>query len=371
MGPGPPESDLERFDFWLPEDAIARFPSARRGDSRLLVLDRVSGAISDRMVADLPQLFGSGDLFVFNNTRVSRRRVRLCRKSGARLEAVFLEHLGPGIWSVLLRGAARVAPGEDLLVADPSVRFPLFRFQKDPGSGPGNSILAAMDAQGGNAWPSVEEAESFFAAHGELPIPPYLGRAAQPIDQDRYQTIVAERTGSVAAPTAGLHFSHDLLGQLRRRGAADTSLELMIGYGTFAPLTEDNFTAGQLHREFYRISVECAAKYASCPGRRVAVGTTTLRALESERRATAGAPGLLRPGMHSTSLFVRPPDTVLSVDALLTNFHLPRSSLLLFVAAFTGVDFLMNAYAHAVREGYRFYSYGDAMLIQGEPPESS
>ena len=338
----------------------------------MLVVDRQAGTFHDELLANLPQILSAGDLLIFNNTRVSARRLRLQRRSGARIEAVFLEETVPGHWSVLLRGAAKVRPQEELVLEgaeDVPVRF---RFEREPGQGPGNCLLIPVNPGGTAAWQSPVDSEAFFAAHGELPIPPYLGRPAQAIDQERYQTILAEETGSVAAPTAGLHFSDELLAQLAAGGVEETRLELLIGYGTFAPLTPENFARGELHREFYRIPDPCARAYAGAHGRRIAVGTTTLRALESERRAAppdSDAP--LRPGLHSTTLFVRPPDPVRSADALITNFHLPRSSLLLFVAAFAGEALLMEAYAHALQAEYRFYSYGDAMLIIDGAPESS
>lgn len=374
---------FQSLDFELPPELIARYPSARRGDSRLLVVEKDTGRLSDRTFADLPELLVPGDLLIFNRTRVSRRRVRLRRATGARIEALFLEELPDGRWHVLLRGAGRIRTGEVLGLegADTTTSF---QFCGRAGqTGPG-LLLKPVDP-GGDA---VLLTEEFFERFGELPIPPYLGRPAEAVDTERYQTVMATGGSSVAAPTAGLHFTGGLLDALQNRGVARAELELLVGYGTFAPLTDENVRTGRLHRETYTITEDCALAYAVTTGRRVAVGTTTLRALESEWRARTGpsgrppqsagpehdrpeGPRRIRAGTHITDLFVHPPDVVRSIDGLITNFHLPRSALLLFTAAFAGTELVREAYAHAIRERYRFYSYGDAMLIIGRASESS
>ncbi len=375
---------FQGLDFELPPELIARYPSTRRGDSRLLVVEKHTGKLSDRTFADLPELLVPGDLLIFNRTRVSRRRVRLRRATGARIEALFLAELPDGRWHVLLRGAGRIRTGE-VLGLDGAETTTSFQFFDRAGqTGPG-VLLQPVDP-GGDAVPLTEE---FFDRFGELPIPPYLGRRAEAVDTERYQTVMATGGGSVAAPTAGLHFTGSLLDALQKRGVARAELELLVGYGTFAPLTDENVRTGRLHRESYTITDDCAAACADASGRRIAVGTTTLRALESEWRAQTGpsgrpppsagperdrpqgGPHRLRTGTYVTDLFVHPPDVVSSIDGLITNFHLPRSALLLFTAAFAGTELVREAYAHAIRERYRFYSYGDAMLIIGRAPESS
>lgn len=364
MGAQDWENYLAEFDFDLPEDRIAIRPTPRRGDSRLLLIDASTGEMQDRSFAQLPEILRPKDLLVFNNTRVSKRRVRLRRQSGAQLEALFLVAMEESSWGVLLRGAAKLKEGEELLVAGSDIRL---RFGRGAPPDCGNSRLLAVDLAGQPAWKTPDDAEAFFEKHGELPIPPYLGRTAEAEDLDRYQTVFAKQTASAAAPTAGLHFTKELLDRLAQAGVEQAELELIVGYGTFAPLSTQNFEANSLHKERYSISPETCAKFAGCSGRRIAVGTTTLRVIESEWRSGCQ----LRPGPGSTTLFVRPPDRVQSVDALITNFHLPRSSLLLFVAAFLGPELTGRAYRHAVQAGYRFYSYGDAMLVLGRDPESS
>jgi len=330
---------IQEHSFDLPEHLIARHPRPRT-DSRLLVLDRKTGSLEDALFSDLPGLLKEDDLLLFNESRVSPRRVFLERTTGARVECLFLERRGPA-WLVLIRGLNRLRPGEEL---------------KHGPSGHCFRFTGRQDT-GGLLHTDPVDMEAFFEHHGELALPPYLGRRASREDQERYQTIFARRASSVAAPTAGLHFTADLLTTLQKRGISLAFLELEIGYGTFAPLQIEQFEAKRLHMENYHISTDLLHSLRS-ERRRIAVGTTTLRALESYVRS-----GHAGPGRYSTGLFLYPPDQVKSVEGLITNFHLPGSSLILLVAAFAGTQFIKEAYAHAIEHEYRFYSYGDVMLI--------
>lgn len=384
------EAYLRPFRFDLPPELIAREPTAARDGSRLLVMDRRTGRLADHRFADLPALLEPGDLLIRNATRVSQRRVFLRRATGARIECLFLDRLpeqtaAPGTYDCLVRNSRKIKEGEILLGPAP---VPRFRFARTPA---GRTRLTALDADDRPAWPDRAAAEEFFARHGEIPLPPYLKRSPTAADRDRYQTVYAGRPGSVAAPTAGLHFTAELLDRLAARSVRLAQLELLISYGTFAPLEIENFETGRLHPETYVIPADFprAAFAGAGPdgedplgrqppggrlpdgrlprsGRRIAVGTTSLRALEDNLRKF----GEIRPGTFATELFLKPGgwrdepgDRCASVDGLLTNFHLPASSLLLLVAAFCGTERILTAYRHAVAHGYRFYSYGDAMLI--------
>ncbi|MBX7058513.1 MAG: tRNA preQ1(34) S-adenosylmethionine ribosyltransferase-isomerase QueA [Leptospirales bacterium] len=352
---------LRALHFDLPENLIASRPAERRDHSRLMVLrpqaDGCGATIEHRRFHELPELLSPEDLLILNSARVSPRRVALRRRSGAAIEALFLENNGNGAWRTLLRGRRKLADQELLELANP-LQPVYFRFLGAASEHPAESLLLPLDTRGEAAWPDLAAAESFFQHCGEAPLPPYLRRRADDSDRIRYQTVYAVAPGSVAAPTAGLHFTPELLARLKERGIHTAAVALQIGYGTFAPLTESHFTEGQLHAERVTISAEFAEAYNSSRGRKVAVGTTSLRAVESWRRQEGVAPG-----DFETRLFLRPPDTIQSIDALITNFHLPGSSLLMLVACAVGVDTLMKAYREAIAEKYRFFSYGDAMLI--------
>ena len=375
---------LADYGFDLPDRLIARHPPAERGDSRLLVVPATGPAgfpggfvgtptnatpeFLDRRFADLPGLLEPGDLLVVNNTRVSHRRLELRRSTGARIEALFLRPLTndgpPEAWACLIRGLAKLKDGERLQ-APGGLEFAFVRVPTiEAGEAGGNGVLRpVLPGSDEPAWQDATEAEAYFADHGQVPIPPYLGRVAGEDDRRRYQTIYADRPGSVAAPTAGLHFTQSIIEEIRARDIEIVSVELEIGYGTFAPLSAENFTSGRLHQETYQISTETADRL-NRPGRRIAVGTTALRALEANiREQHPGNDGPFTAGRYSTGIFLHPPDHIHSVDGLITNFHLPESSLLMLVACFTGRERVLAAYRHAVRGEYRFFSYGDAMLL--------
>ncbi|MBI3394406.1 MAG: tRNA preQ1(34) S-adenosylmethionine ribosyltransferase-isomerase QueA [Spirochaetia bacterium] len=346
---------LAAFDFDLPQELIATRPPAGRGQSRMLVVNTTTQTLTDAVVADLPRFLHAGDLLVFNETRVRQCRLRLKRRSGARVEAVFLESESDGSWECLLGNSSRIKEGETLLLEQggDSLLFSVsFRDDAYP-------RLTAVRPDGSPAWKDREQAEDFFLTHGEMPIPPYMNRTADADDALRYQSIFAKNTGSAAAPTAGLHFTETLLEDLERARVDRAFVELNVGYGTFAPVTAEMIESRRLHKERYSIGHEAARQWADSRGRKIAVGTTTLRAVESCIREH----GCLVAGRFSTSLFILPPDRPQSFDGLFTNFHLPRSSLFALVCAFGGTELIQKAYAHAVTARYRFYSYGDAMLI--------
>jgi S-adenosylmethionine:tRNA ribosyltransferase-isomerase len=338
---------LEDFDYALPPGRIAQHPAPAREAARLLVLERGVGAIHHTTVSELPRWLRAGDLLVVNATRVLPARLRGAKASGGRAEALVLGPAGKDRWRALVRCRGRLRPGLRL-------RF---------GAGP-EAFEAEVAAvlEGGEALLALPAGVSPYRA-GEAPLPPYIRRAApDPADAERYQTLYARVPGAVAAPTAGLHLGAALLDGLAGLGVERAELVLHVGPGSFRPVGEAELAAGRLHAEPFELPAEAAAavdRARSVRGRVVAVGTTTARVLEA-RRAPGGR---VSPGRGETDLFLRPGSRFEVVDALLTNFHLPRSSLLMLVAAFAGRERVLSAYAEAVQRGYRFYSYGDAMLI--------
>jgi S-adenosylmethionine:tRNA ribosyltransferase-isomerase len=339
--------DLADFDYALPPDRIAQEPLPSRDAARLLVVGRASGTLRHAVMRDLPGLLSPGDLLVRNATRVLPARLRGRKPTGGAVEALLLGPLpgSPGRFRALLRGSGP---------AGAKLRFETAEAGLD-------AELVGRDPDGVAVLAFAEDADPY--AIGETPLPPYIRRpAARAEDADRYQTVYAQVPGSVAAPTAGLHLSQALLSELARRGVEAADLVLEIGPGTFRNPTPEQLASGLLHSERFCLPVETAARVAAARARGarvVAVGTTSARVLEA--RARTGAE--LEPGEGETRLFLRPGSRFQVVDALLTNFHLPRSSLLMLVAAFAGRDRVLAAYAEAIRSGYRFYSYGDAMLV--------
>jgi len=333
------------LEYHLPPELIAQAPAPEREAARLLVLPP-DGAIRHTRVAELPDHLAPGDLLVVNDTRVIPARVRGRRPSGGRLEVLFVRPLaGDGEWETLVRGAPRA--GEVVHLGD--VRG---EWVRSLGGGRW-AVRLALD----------EPVVAWLEREGEVPLPPYITRPAGPsaADRERYQTVYAREPGAVAAPTAGLHLTPALFDALATTGVATASLTLHVGPGTFLPIRHDDLDAHVMEAERYVLpaaTVERIAATRAAGGRVVAVGTTTVRALES-----AAADGTLRAGAGEAAVFIRPGHRFRAVDALLTNFHLPRSTLLALVAAFAGWDRIRTAYDEAVRLGYRFYSYGDAMLI--------
>jgi S-adenosylmethionine:tRNA ribosyltransferase-isomerase len=340
--------DLADYDYELPRDRVAQHPTPERDGARMLVLGRAGGELRHGWIRELAAWLRPGDLLVRNATRVLPARLRGRKPSGGGVEALLLGPAGPpGRFRALLRSRGRAGVGQKLRFA----REGLVREAEIAELGPAGEIVLAF-APG----------EDPYAA-GEAPLPPYIRRPVpDPADAERYQTVFARVPGSVAAPTAGLHLSGRLLAELAARGIASAELVLHVGPGTFRPLREQDLARGKLHAEPYELPEATEAAVAAARargGRVVAVGTTTARVLET--RARAG--GCVEAGSGTTELFLAPGARFRVVDALLTNFHLPRSSLLLLVAAFAGREPTLAAYAEAVRAGYRFHSYGDAMLV--------
>lgn len=340
------------FDYDLPSHLIAQEPSAQRDHSRLLVARRGTASLSHHVFHELPELLDPGDLLVLNDTRVLPARLLGRRaKTGGRWEGLFLRQQPEGWWELLCQTRGRLTVGETVLVE------------------PGPLALTLVGRTGDGHWlaqpgdvPASVPFSEILARHGQVPLPPYIrkGRAG-PDDQDRYQTVYAQRMGAVAAPTAGLHFTPALFERLRQHGVAWTFVTLHVGLGTFQPIQVEDVSAHRMHREWGDLSLQASEAIHACRargGRVVAVGTTSVRVLE-----TVTAAGPLRPWSGETDLFIYPPYTFQAVDALITNFHLPRTSLLLLVSAFGGIDLIRQAYKTAVEQEYRFFSYGDAMLI--------
>ncbi len=343
--------DVSLFDYRLPPERIAQYPAEQRDASRLLVCERAMGRWEDRVFGDLTDLLRPGDALVINDSRVIPARLlgRL-EPSGRQVELLFVKGVGASGWEALARPAKRCRPGAVVRFGDGQARGRVVAF-----TGEGRRIV---EVEGGG---SVREVLQRF---GVPPLPPYITRHQKPGQEDweRYQTVYAAHDGSVAAPTAGLHFTPALLNCLRAKGVMVQTLTLHVGPGTFRPIRSARVEAHRMEAEEVTISADAADAIngAKAEGRRViAVGTTTCRALES----AAGDTGRLRPMSRPTDLFIYPGYRFKVIDALLTNFHLPRSSLLLLVSAFAGREFILAAYRHAVEAGYRFYSYGDAMLI--------
>jgi S-adenosylmethionine:tRNA ribosyltransferase-isomerase len=337
---------LDDFDYSLPEDLIAQQPSDARGDSRLLSLDGRSGAVRDAMFRELSSYVRAGDILVFNDTRVIKARLQGRKGSGGKVE-VLVERLLDDHHVLAQVRASHPPPeasllflGEDITATVISRAGDFYRIRFD-GTAP---VLQVLETA------------------GSVPLPPYIGRPPQDADQERYQTVYARAPGAVAAPTAGLHFDEAMLVRLRDQGVHMASVTLHVGAGTFQPVRVEKVADHVMHSEWYQVSQEAVKAIAAARaagGRVVAVGTTTLRALES-----AASGGELAAGQGETNLFVLPGYRFRVVERLLTNFHMPKSTLMMLVAAFGGAENVRRAYRHAVAQRYRFLSYGDAMLIE-------
>jgi S-adenosylmethionine:tRNA ribosyltransferase-isomerase len=340
------EYSLEDFDFPLPEDLIAQYPSPRRDESRLFVLHRGSDRNEHFLFRDIPSLLRAGDMLVFNDTRVIPARIFCTRETGGKMEILLTERKDDIRWIALCSRKRRIRTGEIIHpIKSPDIDFRITG--KD-----GDSIR--FDS-------STPLTGDTLAQLGTIPLPPYIRRHAEPSDTERYQTVYADAAGSVAAPTAGLHFTADLLSGIEETGVETAFLTLGVSWGTFLPLRESSLKDGRLHPEHYTLTEATALRINGARergGRVIAVGTTSLRVLE-----TTFMNGSNHPGSGATDIFIYPPYSVKSADAMITNFHTPRSSLLMLVSAFAGYDRIMSAYEEAVRLRYRFFSYGDAMFI--------
>ena len=344
---------LDAYDFDLPEDRIALRPARPRSAARLLVCE--GDALADRRVSDLPAILRPGDRLVLNDTRVIPARLtgvrrRQTRDGGgaARIEATLLEPRPDGLWSALVKPLRKIAPGETI------------RFSDD--------LAATLESKGEGGEALLRfHAEDFAAAlegAGAMPLPPYIAGRRPPdaADLEDYQTVWAREEGAVAAPTASLHFDLPLLDDLAARGVAFTHVTLHVGAGTFLPVKSEDLTAHRMHAERGRIGETAAEQIARTRaegGRVIPVGTTAMRLIET----AAGRTGAVEPWEGATDIFIRPGFRFHASDALMTNFHLPRSTLMMLVSAFLGPERIRRAYAHAIREGYRFFSYGDASLL--------
>jgi S-adenosylmethionine:tRNA ribosyltransferase-isomerase len=355
-GPETPGSLVSDYDYTLPPGRVARYPADRRDESRLLVVDRTVGQLRHSRFSELPGFLQAGDLLVVNESRVLPVRLVGKKPTGAPAEILLLrpgpsssgrKEWGGHTWEALVRPGGKLKPGR-LVEISPELSVEIL----DSVTGGGRLVRLVTDL-------SDREALDRF---GHMPLPPYLEREDEPLDRERYQTVYAENPGSVAAPTAGLHFTDALLDRLALMGVGLARLTLHVGIGTFRPVEVEDPAEHRMHPERWSISPEAAEKVnhtRSGGGKVWAVGTTVVRTLES----AVGEDGRVRPGSGETRLFIRPPYRFRAVDRMLTNFHLPRSTLLMLVAAFAGYQRTMDAYAEAVSKGYRFYSYGDAMAI--------
>ncbi len=342
--------EIDGFDYALPPEAIAQEPLADRAASRLMVLDRAGSGIQHLVFRDLPTLLSPGDLLVVNRSRVFPARLLGERAGGGRAEVLLVRPLGGELWEALVRPGRRLRAGTRVRVAeDLNVRI------ESAGMGEDGARRRVRLECGGDPAAILER-------RGHTPLPPYIRRPDRPQDRERYQTVYAREPGSIAAPTAGLHFTPELLAALAARGVERAEVLLHVGPGTFRPVQAAHVEDHKVEPEPFQVPAETAAavlRTRARGGRVVAVGTTTVRALET----VAGENGHVAEGAGETDLVILPGFRFRVVDALLTNFHLPRSSLLLLVSAFGGRERILAAYAEAVRAGYRFYSYGDAMLI--------
>jgi S-adenosylmethionine:tRNA ribosyltransferase-isomerase len=347
-----PEYTVADFDFHLPPELIAQHPAAERSGSRLL--DATGPAAVDRVFRELPGLLSAGDLLVFNNTKVIKARLFGVKATGGSVEAL-VERVLPGTQEVWmhLRASKSPKPGSRVRFADAFDAEVLGR------CGPDNGLFHLRFA--GDPFALLD-------AHGHVPLPPYIAHADDADDVRRYQTVFAAEPGAVAAPTAALHFDEGVLAALAERGVGTAEVTLHVGAGTFQPVRVDSIADHKMHSEWCHVSPETAARIAATKaagGRVLAVGTTTLRTLESAAVAArqAGLTELLQTGARETDIFITPGFQFQVVDRLLTNFHLPRSTLMMLVSAFAGYGPVMALYRHAIAQRYRFFSYGDAMLL--------
>ncbi len=341
--------ELKKSDFYydLPERLIAQTPAEPRDSARMLVYDRGTGETAHRHFYDLPDYLKRGDILVINNTRVLPARIYGHKATGARVELLLHKRRSLTEWEVLARPARKAEPGTELIFSD--------------------RLRAVVTGRGEDGLRTVRFSfegvfEDLLAQVGEMPLPPYIWRKPAETDAERYQTVYAKESGSSAAPTAGLHFTPGLMERVRAAGAEFVEVLLHVGLGTFRPVKTENVLDHKMHSEFYAVSPEAAGKLndAKKQGRRIiAVGTTSVRVLESATDDT----GEIRAGSGDTDIFIYPPYTFRSVDGLITNFHLPESTLVMLVSAFIGREKTLALYKEAVEREYRFFSYGDACLL--------
>ncbi len=335
------------YDYELPVERIAQRPVEPRDASRMLVVDRAAGSLAHRTFRDIAEMIPAGDAIVVNTTKVFRARLLGHRESGGPAEILLLRPIDGTHYEAMIHPGGKLRPGRVVTIA------PDFKVEIVDTT-PRRTRIVRLHADG--------DVDGAIERHGHVPLPPYIERADESGDVARYQTVYAERKGSVAAPTAGLHFTPELLDTLRTRGVEMANVLLHVGAGTFRPVSDEDPAQHVMHEEWCQVSAETAAHLNAvrARGNRVwAIGTTSVRTLET---ATDDA-GIIHPFNGDTSIFLRPPATIRGIDHLITNFHLPKSTLIMLVAAFAGYELTMQAYRTAVAENYRFYSYGDAMCI--------
>lgn len=340
---------MDKHDFYydLPKELIAQHPLANRSESRLLCLDRKTGEYSDRHFFDIKELLRSGDLLVANNSKVIPARLLGRKSTGAEVEILLLRDLGGDRWEAIVRPGKRLNEGAEVILPN-DVTAKIIDHRPD-----GNRVV---EFSYDHSHPFVEVLDKI----GAMPLPPYITEELK--DKNRYQTVYAKFDGSAAAPTAGLHFTTQLIEELKGRGVDFAELTLHVGLGTFRPVKEDDITKHLMHSEYYVLNEQTAKKINETKkngGRIIAVGTTSVRTLESVYKKY----GCIRPDSGETDIFIYPGYEFGAIDGLITNFHLPESTLIMLISAFAGYDNTMAAYKHAVEEKYRFFSFGDAMLI--------
>lgn len=341
--PGTRTSD---YDFDLPTDRIAQRPAEKRDASKLLIVDRGTGRLEHGVFSDIESLLPPGDILVANRSRVFRARLLGKRDSGAPAEVMLLRRRGANVFEAMVSPGAKLKPGRVVSFVEG------FSATILETTGRGTRLVELI----------AEDVDAAIERHGHIPLPPYMERPDEDADVERYQTVYARESGSVAAPTAGLHFTPELLGRITAKGVGRAEVVLHVGAGTFKPVDVEDPADHVMHEEAFQIDESDArtiAEARSAGGKLWAVGTTTVRTLES----VADASGHVRAGGGETSIFIRPGYRFKAVDHLITNFHLPKSTLMMLVAAFAGYDLTMHAYREAIARGYRFYSYGDAMVI--------
>lgn len=345
----------DKLNYELPPELIAQQPPKLRSDSKLLVFNRSSREIIDTNFSKIGNFLHPNDCLVLNDTRVLPARFFARRQTSGRLEGLFLSEKAPGLWEVMLKGSRKVKPGEDIILQGNQQNsfYTATLTEKQPG---GTCLLQLH---------SELDAETILEQIGFAPLPPYIKRdedlGQAEMDKDRYQTVYAQKTGAVAAPTAGLHFTKELIEQLKNQNVNFAYVTLHVGAGTFKPVTAENLDDHQIHQEWFSIddrTIQMINSAKQKEGRIIAVGTTSVRTLE-----TAAKDLEIESGQGVTKLFIQPGYEFKTVDAMVTNFHLPKSTLLALVAAFAGLENTLTAYHHAIEQRYRFYSYGDAMLI--------
>lgn len=337
---------LDDFDFELPAELIAQYPIEKRDNSRLFVLQRSTGEHIHSTFSLLPSFLHDGDVLVFNNAKVINARIQCRRGSGGAVEVLLTGRHDARRWDAITNRTKRLEPGETIYAEnDRSISFTIISRT--------NEIIQIESNR--------DLDDSLLSGIGSLALPPYIKREVDVVDRDRYQTVFASESGAVAAPTAGLHFTEELLNEIRKREITMAYLTLLVSWGTFQPVRVSTISEHRMHKEKYYLGDETAEIINNTRkrgGRIIAVGTTSLRVLES-----TFAGGVNIPGSGETDIFIYPPHRISSVNSLITNFHTPKSTLLMLVSAFAGYENIMGAYRKAVQEGYRFFSYGDSMLI--------